>query len=275
MLIQHNSQEDTSEKPMKIAICFRGISRSLKYTIASIRSNIIEPARQVAAVRVFTHLFDQAEIDNPRSNERGPLDRFEHLLLESDELKLEEPDRCLALYEFDKLKTYGDPWDNHFTSLKNLIHELHSLREGWAMAERWKPDIVMFLRPDLLYESSFEPLLNKIRTKQRKGLCIPIWQGCWGANDRFAVATTSLAACTYAMRIHHIHNYCVETNSPLHAEKFLLHRLRQDKTPTWFTNIRARRVRSNGAYAPEKFSTVKGSNLPALFHSFSTSFAKI
>lgn len=260
---------------MKIAICFRGISRSLKHTIASIRSNIIEPAKQVAAVRVFTHLFDQAEIDNPRSNERGPLDRFEHLLLESDELKLEEPDRCLALYEFDKLKTYGDPWGNEFASLKNLIHELHSLREGWAMAERWKPDVVMFLRPDLLYESSFEHLLKKVQKRWRKGLCIPIWQGCWGANDRFAIATTLGAARTYALRVNYIHEYCTRTKRPLHAEKFLLHRLRRDKTPTWFTDIRARRVRSNGAYAPEKFSTVKGSNLPAWLHSLSTGFAKI
>jgi hypothetical protein len=260
---------------MKIALCFRGIARSLKHTISSIRSNIIDPAKRIAEVRVFTHLFDQADIDNPRSNERGPLDRREHLLLQSDELYLEEPGQCLALHDFDRLKEYGDPWSNDFTSLRNLVHELHSLRQGWTMAERWKPDVIMFLRPDLLYESSFEVLLNKIQSNQRKGLCIPVWQGCWGANDRFAVATSLEAARTYALRISYIHDYCAGRNRPLHAEKFLLHRLRQEKTPVWFTNIRARRVRSNGAYAPEKFSVVKGSNLPAWFHSLSTGFAKI
>lgn len=260
---------------MKIALCFRGIARSLKHTISSIRTNIIEPAKRVGEVRVFTHLFDQAEIDNPRSHEHGPLDRSEHLLLQSDEVRLEAPNDCLALHGFDRLKAYGDPWKNEFTSLKNLVHELHSLREGWTMAEHWHPEVSLFLRPDLLYESSFESLLREIQTRTRQGLCIPIWQGCWGANDRFALATTHEAARTYAMRINHVLDYCSEMNRPLHAEKFLLHRLRYNKTPIWFTDIQARRVRSSGAYAPEKFSTIKGSNIPAWLHSLMTGFAKV
>lgn len=260
---------------MKIALCFRGIARSLKHTISSIRSNIIEPAKRVGEVRVFTHLFDQAEIDNPRSNEHGSLDRSEHLLLQSDEVKLEEPNECLALHGFDRLKDYGDPWKNEFSSLKNLVHELHSLREGWAMAEKWQPEVSLFLRPDLLYESSFESLLRQVQTGSRRGLCIPIWQGCWGANDRFALATTQEAACAYATRINDVLNYCSETNKPLHAEKFLLHCLRHKQIPIWFTNIQARRVRSTGAFAPEKFSLVKGSNIPAWLHSLMTGFAKV
>jgi hypothetical protein len=59
---------------MKIAVCFRGISRSLSHTIDSIRENVIAPSRAFGEVRVFTHLFDQKTINNPRSGEIGQLD---------------------------------------------------------------------------------------------------------------------------------------------------------------------------------------------------------
>jgi hypothetical protein len=259
---------------MKIALCFRGIARSLQHTVESIRSHIIEPAEQFGDVRIFTHLFDQTTIDNPRSGEQGPLDRSEYLLLQSHEIKLEDPDECLSQHGFDALKTYGDPWNNNFTSLKNLIHELHSLKEGWKMAELWNPSITLFLRPDLLYASSFRHLFNEIQLSRRKGLCLPVWQGCWGANDRFAIATTHEAAIVYAERIDYVMDYCSTTRKPLHAEKFLLHQLRQNKTPLWFTRLQARRIRMGGDHAPEKFSTLKGSNVPAWIHGLKTGFGK-
>jgi hypothetical protein len=56
---------------MEIAACFRGISRSLSSTIASIRDNVYTPAKKFGELRVFTHLFDQAEINNPRTGEAG------------------------------------------------------------------------------------------------------------------------------------------------------------------------------------------------------------
>jgi hypothetical protein len=259
---------------LKIALCFRGIARSLKHTVQAIRSHIVEPANQVGEVRIFTHLFDQAEINNPRSGEVGELDRSEYLLLESHEVRLEPSGDCLALHKFEDLKAFGDPWNNEFTSLRNLVHELHSLKEGWRMARAWQPDVVLFLRPDLLYQASFSSLFDEISKGCRKGLCLPIWQGCWGANDRYAIATTYTAADTYANRIDRIFSYCEKSGEPLHAEIFLLHCLREDRTPLWFTSIQARRIRAGGALAPEKFSTLKGSNLPAWYHGLITGFAR-
>ena len=259
---------------MKIALCFRGIARSLKHTIETIRSHIIEPAHELGEVRSFTHLFDQAEINDVRSGEVGELDRTEYLLLQSDEVQLEPPNECLALHKFEEIKTYGDSFNNNFSSMRNLIHELHSLKQGWAMAQAWEPDIVLFLRPDLAYQSSFKGLLAETIKVQRKGLCIPIWQGCWGANDRYSIATTPTAADTYANRIDRALDYCKKINGPLHAEIFLLACLREDKTPLWFTKIQARRVRLGNVYRKEKFSTVKGSNVPAWYHGLKTGFAR-
>ena len=115
---------------MKIAICFRGISRSLTHTIESIRDNVFAPARELGEVKVFTHLFDQKEINNPRTGETGRLDTAEYQLLQSDWLTLEPPGECLAQHRFDALKSFGDPWNDQFSSLRNLIHELHSLKQG-------------------------------------------------------------------------------------------------------------------------------------------------
>lgn len=105
----------------KIAICFFGITRSLKFTISSIEKNILKPAHALGEVRVFCHFFVQTEIDNPRSGEKGLLRQDEHTLLNPSWLELEEPDQCLAMHGFAELKTWGDSWGDDFRSLRNLV----------------------------------------------------------------------------------------------------------------------------------------------------------
>ena len=258
---------------MKIAICFRGISRSLTHTIPSIRENVLIPARTLGEVRVFTHLFDQKEIDNPRTGEKGQLDTAEYQLLESDWLSLEPPGECLAQHRFDELKSFGDPWNDNFSSLKNLIHELHSLKQGWLAAQAWDADAYLFLRPDLLYHQSFMPVLQQIAQHQKSGLCVPLWQGWGGCNDRFAIANTRAAARCYAERVDRAVDYCTHIGKPLHAEEFLLHCIKQDNIPLWFTGIKGSRVRAHGALAKENYKLVRKSNLPAVWHAFTTGFA--
>lgn len=129
---------------MRIALCFRGIARSLTHTLRSIQSNVIEPAREFGEVRVFTHLFNLKQIGEPGRSEFGTYDPFEYQLLQSDQLRLEEPEACLDQYAFDQIKQFGDAWNNNFRSLKNLIHALHSLKQGWEMARGWRPILSVF-----------------------------------------------------------------------------------------------------------------------------------
>jgi hypothetical protein len=260
---------------MKIAVCFRGISRSLSHTITSIRDNVLAPSRTLGEVRIFTHLFDQKTIDNPRSGEKGQLDSSEHRLLESDWLALEPPGECLEKNHYDQLRTFGDPWNDDFASLRNLIHELHSLKQGWLAAQEWNADAYLFLRPDLLYHQSFQPVLESIAGQKKSGLCVPLWQGWGGCNDRFAVATTHEAACSYAERIDHAVSYCQQSTKPLHAEEFLLDCLARDRIPLWFTTIKGSRVRAHGALAKENYKLLRKSNLPAVWHAFKTGFARV
>lgn len=258
---------------MKIAVCFRGISRSLSHTITSIRDNVLAPSSAFGEVRVFTHLFDQKTIDNPRSGEKGSLDSDEHRLLPSDWLVLEPPGECLQKNHYDTLQTFGDPWNDDFASLRNLIHDLHSLKQGWLAAREWQADAYLFLRPDLLYHQSFRPILDSIASHQKSGLCVPFWQGWGGCNDRFAVATTTEAAQAYAERIDHAVAYCAQTARALHAEEFLLHCLKRDHIPLWFTTIRGSRVRAHGALASENYKLLRKSNMPAAWHALKTRFA--
>ena len=57
----------------RISVAFFGITRSLSYTIDSIRSNIFASARGYGDVFVCCHFFHQSTINNPRSGEKGLL----------------------------------------------------------------------------------------------------------------------------------------------------------------------------------------------------------
>jgi hypothetical protein len=258
---------------MKIALCFRGISRSLTHTISSIRDNVIAPAKEFGEVRVFTHLYDQSEIDNPRSGEKGKLDIDEYRLLNSDWLSLEPPDKCLAVYDFEFLKSFGDPWGDNFYSLRNVVHALHSLKQGWLAAQSWGPDVYLFLRPDMYYHQSFGLILQKIAKQRHCGLGVPLWEGWGGCNDTFAIANTAAAASCYAERIDRVSDYCRRTGKPLTAEVYLLDCIKEQNVPLWFMNIEASRVRSSGIFVQENFKLLRESNLSVFLHAAKTRFA--
>ena len=104
---------------------------------------------QQSPPKIYAHFFLQKEIDNPRSGEKGILDYEEYRLLPSDWLKLEEPDHCLAQWNFEGLKAWGDSWQDEFRSLRNLIHQLHSLHTVTEAALADGTEVCLFCRPDL------------------------------------------------------------------------------------------------------------------------------
>ena len=166
----------TPEAEIRIAICFFGITRSLSHTIESIEKNIFTPARTFGTVRVFAHFFNQKEVQNPRSGESGKFDAKEYTLLNPDWVHLEEPDDCLAIHGFETLKAYGDSWEDGFNSLRNLVHQLHSLNEVTKAASEWAPDIVLFVRPDLFYHSSVGKHIATALKCESASVILPAWQ---------------------------------------------------------------------------------------------------
>lgn len=238
----------------RIAICFFGITRSLRYTSYSIDENIIAPAQAFGQTKVFAHFFNQVEIDNPRSGESGKSDVEEYRLLNADWLVIEEPDNCLEKHNFNQLCAYGDTWNDNFVSLRNLVHQLHSLNEVTKAALDWKPDIVLFIRPDLLYHSSLKRYIGSILKCGSECVMLPAWQN-WehGYNDRFAICKFRSAIEAYGKRVGDMHEFCELNKTPLHSERLLRYVLEKSEIKPKRMSARASRVRIGGRLKKENF----------------------
>ncbi|MAO29942.1 MAG: hypothetical protein CL595_06720 [Alteromonas sp.] len=234
----------------RVAICFFGITRSLSFTIDSVVKNVIEPAREIGEVKVFAHFFEQRKIENLRTGESALLNPNEHHLLKADEVELEQPDEFLASSDFAAVSEFGDGFGDHFQSLRNLFHQLYSLRAVTLNALEWNPDIVIFVRPDLQYHDSMLDIY-KIASRLSGGVFVPNWQHWDGLNDRFAVAVGIKAIRAYGLRFEQVLPYCEFMSAPLHSEKLLKYVLRNERIKTM--GIRASRVRADFSLAEEPF----------------------
>jgi hypothetical protein len=243
----------------KIAICFFGITRSLPHTLPSIEANVLAPARTSGQVRVYAHLFRQDQIHNPRTGEIGALDPLEYQLLKADRLELEDPGACLERWDFETLKTHGDFWRNGFASLRNLVHQQHSLHRVSSMVlEDGDIDIAIFVRPDLRYHDTLADALQAALKAPAGTVFLPRWQPWFGHNDRFAIAVGRNAIAAYGQRAEDALNYCRDRAAPLHSERMLKYRLARQGIRVRKIEARASRVRANGDQAAEDFSRQLG-----------------
>lgn len=239
---------------MAMAICFFGITRSLSHTITSIRQNVLAPARSKGGVRVYSHFFTQERIVNSRSGEDGPANTEEYRLLESDWLRLEEPESCLALWDFDGLKMHGDFWNTGFSSLRNLVHQLHSLDQVTKAALDDGATTCLFCRPDLRYHDNLAGPIRVALDARKPLVQVPYWQPWTGLNDRFALCSGRDAIEAYGMRIRQAHQFCEQTSSPLHSERLLRYAIQNAGIPVRTIGARASRVRLDGSQRYEDFA---------------------
>lgn len=253
-------------KKKRIAICFFGITRSLSITHHSIKEKVINPANMLANVQVLCHFFNQREIQNIRTGETGQLKQHEYRLLSPERVVLHDP---LILKDdpvFQEIASYGDHWDDDFSSLKNLYHQLTSLKVVTNLALSSKFDVVGFLRPDLEYHDSFLKLFFRaLYLGENPAAFLPRWQ-TWGGglNDRFAVCRSRSAIEAYGNRLNDAISFCVEEKRPLHSESLLRFSLDSKNIPAVNIGLRASRVRANGTYATEDFSSIRHRRLARL-----------
>lgn len=239
----------------KISICFFGITRSLPHTLPSIEAHVLAPARALGQVRIYAHLFRQDQIENPRTGETGTLDPHEYELLQADRLELEAPGNCLEHWGFEALKSHGDFWRNGFASLRNLVHQQHSLhRVSSLVLEDGDTDICVFVRPDLRYHDSLAVSLRAALEAPAGTVFLPRWQPWFGYNDRFAIAVGEKAIAAYGQRAEDALTYCRVRQAPLHSERMLKYRLDGQGIRVRKISARASRVRADGTEAAEDFS---------------------
>ncbi|MDB4476055.1 hypothetical protein N9052_00575 [bacterium] len=237
-------------KQPKIAVCFFGITRSLSYTIESIRNNILSPVGTIGRVQIFGHFFDAHYIDNPRSEEHGALPRHEHSLIEFDHLALEKP-TCEKIISQEEVAAFGDAWSDDFASLSNVISQLHSLHQVTEIAMSHSPEIIIFARPDLEYHDSLLPVISKAASRKTSCVYLPYWQPWTGYNDRFAVIRGRDAMRAYGLRGLEALNFCKAEARPLHAELLLKRALADARVK--LIPQRAGRVRLGGKRHPENY----------------------
>jgi len=238
----------------KVAICFFGITRSLSYTHNSIEANVLAPARKLSSPKIYAHFFLQKEIDNARSGEKGRLDPEEYGLLPIDWLKLEEPNHCLEQWNFEGLKAWGDSWDDEFRSLRNLIHQLHSLHTVTQAALDDGAEVCLFCRPDLRYHDSLNGALSQALQANRDMVFLPRWQDFGGLNDRFSICIGPGAIAAYGQRILMTEEFCREGPKALHSERLLAFSLAKAGVRVRRIRARASRVRMNGEQSYEDFA---------------------
>ncbi len=252
MIAFHGSGNDPVPR---IAVCFFGITRSLRHTVAAIEENVLGPARQVGTVTVHGHFFRETHIENARTGERGTVDPEEHRLIPFDTLTIEEPDVWIDRDWQDGLKANGDYWDDDFSSFRNLIHQLHSLEQVTLAAIATRPDVIAFCRPDLWYHDSLGPGFRRAILAQTDVAFVPPWQH-WqgGLNDRFAICAGRVAAEAYGCRIRSALHFVSQTGLPLHSERLVRFSLMTAGIRIKNLNARASRVRVGGVIEDEDFS---------------------
>lgn len=247
---------------MNIGIAFFGLPRNTDRTFSSIEKHILQPASQFGDVVPCYHFFNQTHVVNPRSREDAVLDFSQYLPFMKFQGELENPEGVPEKCGLATITARGDAWGDDFKSLRNLLLQLHSLRQVTLQLETFSPDIVVYARPDLLYHNSFAPGLKAMLTSiNKRTVRLPFWQWAGGYNDRFALCGKDVFT-VYGKRIEQITAYLnAYSGKPLHAERLLRFALDRESVAVRPLNVQATRIRVGGNELQEDFSSVQTNRL--------------
>ena len=231
---------------MKVCICFFGLTRSLRYTIDSINKNIFKILEDNNIIYdIYLHTYDLEVLTNKRSNElKCMLDTEEYKLLNAKEFIIDSQDEFDKNFDYNSVKKFGDYWGDNFSSLKNLIRQLNSLKKVFSLIENKNNeyDSFIFIRPDLKIISKID-IDNILETKNKNVIATSNFSKWRGLNDRVAIGSYN-SIKKYANRIDNIYEYMNE-NGKLHAEKLLKFVMEKFKIKNIDLNLYFIRIRAN------------------------------
>lgn len=262
-ILRHTTVKDKYKNKDKynIAVCFFGLTRALKYTLPSININLEKIQEEGHTITKFLHTYDLKKLTNIRSNEKDiELDIHEYKLLEPDFFKITNQEEYLNKIksngDFDYYKRAGDPWNDDYKSLQNLLCQLNSL---FLVTDMWVKsninfDLIMYIRPDLRYNTIILDDIHKC-VKKRK-LSVPKYPIKNQLFDRFSISIPEYAKY-YGYRIKDAREY-VNNNNSLHSETFLSWVMRKHKVPyDEKLNLKGIRVRASGVENAHDFKKYK------------------
>ena len=109
---------------MKIAIGFFGITRSLKYTINSIKENIFNVFEEKnIEYDIFMHTYFLNSYGNKRALEGKTdiIDNEEYKLLSPKYLKIDDQDDIKKKLDLTSYRKFPDPWKTKYQSVDFFI----------------------------------------------------------------------------------------------------------------------------------------------------------
>lgn len=235
-------------------IVFFGVDRRLDLTSPSIHKCVITPAKKRFHVSFSGHLWALKEIENPRSKESGLVSGPRLSLLPSEgDYVVEEPMDVAMKPDFNEIAAYGDYYQDGFRSLRNLYSQLTSLRRATDRAVCRAADVVVFIRPDLMYHDALDLALARAACAAPGTVFLPHWQSHGGLNDRFALCVGTEAAQAYGRRLLVAQQFCARFGA-LHAERLLSFAIGSAGLRVRRLRARASRTRIDGRIKDEDFS---------------------
>jgi len=147
----------------RVAICFWGIMRSLKFTLPSIKKYIFKPLDDAKIpYDIFLHTYNlNGDCTKTYSVECTlAIDKNEYKLLNPKESIIENQKTIDEKINFNKYMTMGNPWkDAQVEVAYNHIRALWSLKQVTSiwMKHRSEYSHVMYCRPDMTYIMPIKP----------------------------------------------------------------------------------------------------------------------
>jgi hypothetical protein len=232
---------------MKVALCFWGLTRSLKYTLTSIQKHILEPLNNAnIEYKIFLHTFHfNSPYVNPRAQEINvKLDFNEYTLLNPDYVQIDDQDVIKQKIHITKYRTMPDPWESNYICVDNFVCAMYSKKKLGEMVNESGIDFdyIMYLRPDVKFINSFDVRYFSITKKHN--VCTPNFHLFPKLNDRFCL----LQSCNlekYSNLFDEMYEF--STIFPLHSEKFQHYIMtRKYNWSMRYIPIHFHRVRANG-----------------------------
>lgn len=276
----------SSEEPLynehsnRVALCFFGLTRSLRRTLPGIKKNLLGRLRVNFTVDVFLHTYSLKNLTNPRAGEVGvALDTEEWRVLEPLVDKVvEEPEKVDATIDFDSILRHGNafPEDTSATSQRNVLRMLRSVRQCWDLVvkhshqTRTEYKYAVFARPDVDFVQPLPDLdaLFAAKLSTTPGL-LPSKLLGMSMVDRFAVGHPS-AVSAWATRGDLAMDFVqgVGTNfpRPLHSETLVKYALWRRGVTALHVPMCFYRVRANGKVSDLDRSFCKSWYFPVAYN---------
>ena len=231
---------------MKVALCFFGITRSLKFTIQSIEENIFnEFKNHDIDFDVIMHTYEiNSTYRNTRTKEVCEnVDNDEYKLLNPKYVKIEDQDIIKEQLNLKQYRTHRDPWNTKYNSVDNYLLGLWSKYQLVQMIQETENeyDYILYIRPDCKYVQPIN--VDWLKLVQDNVIATPSFHlyGTHSLNDRFAICN-SKNYILYGNIFQSALEY--SRKMPLHSETILghhlcvLHKIKIEKVKFIFQRVR-------------------------------------